>query len=278
MKLDAAAAQRGIEERVAKPLGVTFIEAVWGIHDLINENMAAAAKTHIAERGGNPQLVHRGGLRRRGSGACLRARAQAGAPRLVVPPNAGVGSALGFFTAPRAFDLGAQPQGALRHGGFRPGSRPLFRRAGDEGERTLRKAGAEGPIGFFAARSRARFIGQGSENQPARCRRAISGAFDQAALRRRFDESYARLYGVPITESPVEFVNFCVRASLPVTLLKLPKLRRQGPHGRRGQGRTQGLLRPRARVHSARRLRSLQSWRPARRSKARPSWRNASPP
>ena len=105
MKLDAAAARRGIEEHVAKPLGVSFIEATWGIHDLINETMAAAAKTHIAERGGNPRVatvaafggagpVHAWGLTRKLAAPCL-----------IVPPNAGVGSALGFFTAPLAFAL-----------------------------------------------------------------------------------------------------------------------------------------------------------------------------
>jgi N-methylhydantoinase A len=57
MKLDRAAARKGIEERIAKPLGVSYLQAVWGIHDLINETMAAAAKTHIAEKGGNPKLV-----------------------------------------------------------------------------------------------------------------------------------------------------------------------------------------------------------------------------
>ena len=44
-------AQKNIEN------GVSFIQAGWGIHDLINETMAAAAKTHIAEKGGNPKIV-----------------------------------------------------------------------------------------------------------------------------------------------------------------------------------------------------------------------------
>ena len=49
MKLDLEGARKGIEEKIAKPLGVTFVQALWGIHDLINETMAAAARTHIAE-------------------------------------------------------------------------------------------------------------------------------------------------------------------------------------------------------------------------------------
>ncbi|HLE28707.1 MAG TPA: hydantoinase/oxoprolinase family protein, partial [Anaerolineales bacterium] len=105
MKLDVEAAKRGVEARVAKPLGVSFIQAVWGIHDLINEMMAAAAKTHIAERGGNPQVVTLAAFGGAGPVHAYGLARKLGAPRLIVPPNAGVGSALGFFTAPRAFDL-----------------------------------------------------------------------------------------------------------------------------------------------------------------------------
>jgi N-methylhydantoinase A len=98
----------------------------------------------------------------------------------------------------------------------------LFRDLEMEGERTLRRAGAEGPIGF--ARSvEARFIGQGSETSLP-VPEGDFGALDAGALRRRFDAAYARLYGRTYPESPVEFVNFCVRASLPVRLLELPKL------------------------------------------------------
>src|SRR5512139_860870 len=44
MRLDREAARRAVEERIAAPLDVTLTQAVWGIHDLINETMAAAAK------------------------------------------------------------------------------------------------------------------------------------------------------------------------------------------------------------------------------------------
>jgi N-methylhydantoinase A len=225
MPLDAAAARQGVEQRVAKPLGVSYLDALWGIHDLINETMAAAAKTHIAERGGNPQLltvvafggagpVHAWGLARK-----------LGAARLVVPPNAGVGSALGFFTAPRAFDLVRSHKTPFATADF-AALEALFRELETEGERTLRKAGAEGPIGF--ARSvEARFIGQGSETSLPVPERDFA-RLDAGTLRRRFDETYARLYGRTYPEAPVEFVNFCVRASLPVKLLALPRLAHQG--------------------------------------------------
>jgi len=153
------------------------------------------------------------------------ARMMLGAPRLVVPPNAGVGSALGFFTAPRAFDLVRSHKVPFATADFAK-LETLFRELQADGERTLRKAGAEGPIGF--ARSvEARFIGQGSETAlpvpPGNF-----AAVDAAELRRRFDDTYAKLYGRTYPESPVEFVNFCVRASLPVKLLVLPRRAAQG--------------------------------------------------
>jgi N-methylhydantoinase A len=228
MKLDAAAARRGIEERVAKPLGVSFIDAVWGIHDLINEAMAAAAKTHIAERGGNPQRVTVAAFGGAGPVHAYGLARKLGASRLLVPPNAGVGSALGFFTAPRAFDLVRSHKVSFAGADFRK-LEALFRELEAEGERTLRKAGAEGPV-IFTRTVEARFIGQGSETSLPVPDGDFS-ALDPADLRRRFDETYARLYGRTYPESPVEFVNFCVRASLPVKLLALPKLTVRGRAG-----------------------------------------------
>ena len=228
MNLDPEAARRGIEERVAKPLGVSYLDAVWGIHDLINETMAAAAKTHIAERGGNPRLVTVAAFGGAGPVHAFGLARKLGAPRLMVPPNAGVGSALGFFTAPRAFDLVRSHKVPLDAADFTK-LETLFRELEADGERTLRRTGAEGPI-TFSRSVEARFIGQGSETMLP-VAQGDFGAVNPAALRRQFDAAYAQLYGRTYPESAVEFVNFCVRASLPVNPLVLPKLAPQG--GRR---------------------------------------------
>lgn len=225
MKLDLEAAKRGIEERVAKPLGVSYLQALWGIHDLINETMAAAAKTHIAERGGNPKVVTVAAFGGAGPVHAYGLAKKLGAPRLIVPPNAGVGSALGFFTAPRAFDLVRSHKTPLASADYAQ-IEALYRALEAEGERTLRRAGAEGEI-QFARSLDARFIGQGSETNLPVPERDFTQA-DPAVLRKRFDDTYQALYGRTYPESPVEFVNFCVRASLPVKLLALPKLPAKG--------------------------------------------------
>ncbi len=236
MKLDTAAARRGIEERIARPLGVSYLEAVWGIHDLINETMAAAAKTHIAERGGNPQLVTVAAFGGAGPVHAFGLARKLGAPRLVVPPNAGVGSALGFFTAPRAFDLVRSHKVPFATADF-DRLEALFRDLEAEGERTLRKAGAQGPIAFSRS-VEARFIGQGAETSLALPPGDFS-QLDAAELRRRFDDTYARLYGRTYPESPVEFVNCCVRASLAVKPLVLPRLPIGGRAGDAAKGTRQ---------------------------------------
>ena len=221
MKLDIAAARNSIETRLAQPLGVSYIQAVWGIHDLINETMAAAAKTHIAERGGNPKLVTLAAFGGAGPVHAYGLARKLGAPKVIVPPNAGVGSALGFFTAPRAFDLVRSHKTPLIGANFDE-VETLFRQMEADGERTLRTAGATAEISFTRS-VEARFIGQGSEtNLPL-----PDGSFtdlDPADLRRQFDQTYERLYGRTYPEIPVEFVNFRVRASLPVQPLELPRL------------------------------------------------------
>ena len=51
MALDVDAARAAIAEEIASPLGIHPVEAAFGIHRLVNENMASAARIHAVERG-----------------------------------------------------------------------------------------------------------------------------------------------------------------------------------------------------------------------------------
>lgn len=224
MKLDKEAARRGVEERIAKPLGVPFIHALWGIHDLINETMAGAAKTHIAEKGGNPKVATVIAFGGAGPVHAYGLAKKLGSPRLIVPPNAGVGSALGFFTAPRAFDLVRSHKVALAEADFAQ-MEEIFKEMEAEGTRTLDKGGAAEEIRFERSVD-VRFVGQGSEtNIPIP--EANFTQVKREEVRRRFDEIYKNLYGRTYPESAVEFINFRVRASLPERLLELPRVEKR---------------------------------------------------
>jgi N-methylhydantoinase A len=220
MQLDKEAARRGIEDKIAKPLGVPFIQAVWGIHDLINETMAAAAKTHIAEKGGNPQVATLAAFGGAGPVHAYGLAKKLGSPQLIVPPNAGVGSALGFFTAPRAFDLVRSHKVALDIADF-DDIETIFTEMEEEGVKTLQKSGTQENIKFERSVD-VRFVGQGSEtNIPIP--ESNFNEVKKEEIRGRFDEIYKKLYGRTYPDSPVEFINFKVRASLPEHLLRLPK-------------------------------------------------------
>ena len=221
MKLDQEAARRGVEEKIAKPLGVSFIQAIWGIHDLINETMAAAAKTHIAEKGGNPRLVTIVAFGGAGPVHAYGLAKKLGAPRLLVPPNAGVGSAMGFFTAPRAFDLLRSHKVSLTDCALDEMEK-IFKGLEVDSAKILKKEAGEETLHFERSLDM-RFVGQGSEIHVP----LPAGEFTQlekAEVRHLFDEAYEKLYGRTYPDSEVEFINFKMRASLPERLLQLPKL------------------------------------------------------
>lgn len=225
MKLDKEGARRGVEEKIAKPLGVSFIQAVWGIHDLINETMAAAAKTHIAEKGGNPKIVTISAFGGAGPVHAYGLAKKLGAPRMLIPPNAGVGSAMGFFTAPRAFDLLRSHKVSLSDVSF-DDIEGIFRGLESDASKILQKEASGDTIRFERSLDM-RFVGQGSEmNIPV-----PGGDFAKVApaeVRKFFDDAYERLYGRTYPDSEVEFINFKVRASLPEKLLQLPRVDGKG--------------------------------------------------
>lgn len=220
MRLDKEEARRGVEEKIAGPLGVSFIQAIYGIHDLINETMAAAAKTHIAEKGGNPKIVTIAAFGGAGPVHAYGLAKKLGAPRLLVPPNAGVGSALGFFTAPRAFDLLRSHKVSLVSAAFDEIER-IFEDLEVDAAKILRKEAGEETIRFERSIDM-RFVGQGSEvNVPVP--KVEFARLTKAEVRGFFDEIYEQLYGRTYPDSEAEFINFKVRASLPERLLQLPK-------------------------------------------------------
>jgi N-methylhydantoinase A len=105
MPLDLNGARAAITSQIAEPMGIPVEEAAWGIHATVNENMANAARVHAVERG---QDVSRLPLFASGGNGPLHGPGVArvlGSPTVIVPPAAGVLSALGLLSAPMSIDL-----------------------------------------------------------------------------------------------------------------------------------------------------------------------------
>ena len=224
MPLDKAGAEAAIRARVADPLGVAPLEAAFGIHDLINETMAAAAKTHIAEKGGNPKLITIAAFGGAGPVHAYGLAKKIGAPRIIVPPLAGVGSAMGFFTAPVAFDLSRSQRTSLDDADFDQ-IEGLFQDLEREAGGILQQADRSRRLRFERTLMM-RFVGQGAETDLPIERRPFQ-KWSKAAIRRRFDAVYQKLYGRTYPENAVELVTFKVRASLPERPFRLPPLARR---------------------------------------------------
>ncbi len=221
MPLNLDAARKAIEEKIAKPLNTTVTEAAFGIHDLINETMAAAAKTHIAEKGGNPNTITVAAFGGAGPVHAYGLARKIGAPRLIVPPLAGVGSALGFFTAPIAFDLVRSHRVVLDEADF-AGIEKLLADLEREASAILLQSGkAEGIR--FARSIDMRFVGQGAETNLPIPNKPFS-QLQEHEIRSLFDETYERLYGRTYPDTRLEFITFRVRASLPERPFRIPAL------------------------------------------------------
>ena len=221
MPLDKSASEKAMNAKVAQPLGTAVIEAAFGIHDLINETMAAAAKTHIAEKGGNPNIVTISAFGGAGPVHAYGLAKKIGAPRILVPPLAGVGSALGFFTAPVAFDLSRSHRVALDDADFKE-IEQLFAELESEGAAILQEADSSQNI-IFERTIMMRFVGQGAETDLSIEHKPFQ-QWKKQEIRDLFDAVYQKLYGRTYPETPVEFVTFKVRASLPERPFRIPPM------------------------------------------------------
>jgi N-methylhydantoinase A len=162
MPLDLEAAREAIRTQVAEPMGIDVEQAAWGIHATVNENMANAARVHAVERGRDvarlPLFASGGNGPLHGPGL---ARAL-GSPAVLVPPAAGVLSALGFLSAPLSIDL---VQSAHARLGELTTERALghLEQLRTEAEKVLTESGVPAEEVTHEHGCDMRFVGQGTE-------------------------------------------------------------------------------------------------------------------
>ncbi len=92
-------------QRWAEPLSMTAEQVAWGIHQIVNENMANAARAHLAERGKDPRRMPMYAFGGAGPVHGYRVAEILRLPALISPFGAGVGSTFGLLAAPLAFDF-----------------------------------------------------------------------------------------------------------------------------------------------------------------------------
>ena len=216
MRLDPDAAAEAIEREVARGLGISVEEAAWGIHTIVNENMANAARVHAVERGKNPTLLPLFAFGGAGPVHAEGVAAALGAPLVVAPLGAGVMSSLGFLTAPLAFDFVRSWRSTVGELDWERANDVLGAMEA-EGAALLGESGLDPDEVDHARWADMRYVGQGHE---VRVRRPDGVLADPAPLLERFELEYVRLYGRAGPDVPVEAINWRVVSSGPRPVLE----------------------------------------------------------
>ncbi len=210
LSIDQAAAERAIAGLAAE-LGLTPQATAAGIHAVVNENMAGAARVHIAERGRDPRryalVCTGGGGPVHGYGVAKRL----GISRLICPPSPGVASAWGLLVAPARVDRVATV-GFRLDGGDLGAFEAAFRRLEDEAKEVIDAIGLPPESARIDRLGDGRCVGQGFDLVVGLPRGPYDRESMRGELRAAFARGYAEKFGRAPPEVPVEFIN--VRVSL----------------------------------------------------------------
>jgi len=205
MRLDAAAARSAVG-RLAGGLGLSLEDAAAGVHRVVNENMASAARMHAVERGrdiATCTLVATGGA---GPVHAWGVARSLGLRRIVVPPLAGVASAFGMLTAPPSFDFARSMPAPLPEVRW-PEVRAAIAELAREGARMV---GEDARVSLAVD---ARHQGQGESITVALGERLERDA--AAQVESAFDAAYLRLYGRRPPGMVPELLTWRLRVSGP---------------------------------------------------------------
>ncbi len=211
--LETARAEAAVTRDIAKPLKVDTALGALAITEIVTENMANAARVHAMELG---KTVENYTVIAFGGAAPLHAARLAdklGVTRVVIPVGASVGSALGFLTAPVAFQAVRSWYQFIAKLDIAHANRLLD-------EMTQQATGvvriAAGKATLTATRvAYMRYAGQGHEiavTLPA----GKLVAKDTENLKRRFDAAYRVLYGRTVPNMDVEIMSWSVTVSTAV--------------------------------------------------------------
>jgi N-methylhydantoinase A len=219
LRIDLEAAELAIRERIADPLGLSIEEAAWGIHQIVNESMANAARVHTLERGKDPHRFPVFAFGGAGPVHGFRIAKALSSPALIVPFGAGVMSAVGFLTAPLAFDFVRTSPGRIDTLNWQEVN-ALLTEMEVQGQTLLGKSGILPEHIGHRRVADIRYVGQGHEIQvPLPTGRLSSESIP--IIIKSFEEIYRRLYERLSQSVPVEIINWRVTSSGPAPQVRL---------------------------------------------------------
>jgi len=218
MQLDLEGARQALA-RLAERLDMTIELVAWGIHQIVNENMANAARAHLGERGKDPRRMPMYAFGGAGPVHGYRVAEILHLPALISPFGAGVGSTFGLLAAPLAFDFVRSAYSRLDalDWNFANG---LLDEMADEGRKVLENSGLSSAEITYQRTADMRYVGQGHEVSVP-LPEGILSEQQMSQITRAFEDVYRGLYGRKGPDVPLEVINWRVVASGPRPELKL---------------------------------------------------------
>jgi len=207
MQLDTAAARDALAAQVGGKLALGPEMAALGVIEMVDENMANAARVHAIESGktyeGRTLIAFGGG----GPVHACRVAEKLGVGRVLVPSGAGVGSAIGFLRAPVGYEVVRSLY--QRFSSFDVAAvNALLASMRDEAMTVV----AQGSFGAKLNETRIaymRYVGQGHEIPVPLPVRTLT-TDDVATIRAAYDAEYTRFYDRPVPGSDVEIMSYAV--------------------------------------------------------------------
>ena len=208
-------AEAAMARDVAIRHGIDVATAAAGVVEIVDEAMANAARVHAIEAGttleGRTLIAFGGG----GPVHAARVAEKIGIDEALVPPGAGVGSAIGFLRAPVAYEVVRSLYQRLASLDVAR-INALFADMRAEAEAIV----AQGAPGRAAEEQRLaymRYVGQGHEIAVALPARPLAPD-DLAMIRTAYDRAYANTYDRPVPGTDVEILAFALRLAAPADL------------------------------------------------------------
>ncbi|HTZ37841.1 MAG TPA: hydantoinase/oxoprolinase family protein, partial [Stellaceae bacterium] len=216
MALDRDAAEAAMRREVGDKLDLALELAALGVSEIVDENMANAARVHAIESGKDARgrtLVAFGGA------APLHAARMAdklGLDRVLVPSNAGVGSAVGFLRAPIAYEV-VRTQLQRLDSFDAAAANSLLAAMYDEAARIVRRGAPDAALAETRS-ALMRYRGQGHEIAVPLTAKTYRRD-DAAEIHAAFEEAYRRLYSRVIPGVEVEVLSWVVLVAGPTPVV-----------------------------------------------------------
>jgi 5-oxoprolinase (ATP-hydrolysing) len=222
MRLDVAKAEAAVQ-RVAAPLGLSVTEAALGIYNVVNENMATAARAHIIEKGRDPRRYAMVGFGGAGPAHAGRVARILGMSEVIIPGASGAASALGFLVAPLSFDFVNSLPGILHEMDWGAVNRLMADMEG-RGREMLVEAGVVSGQIVITRRAEMRLLGQ-VHNIEVPLPPGPLGPTSIPAIQAAFEAEYQHLYSQMYGGSVIQVINWRLLCSGPEPQINLAETR-----------------------------------------------------